>query len=299
MAVCCAASIWPMLSAVRHAEAAKPRAAVLNILAEKCWSEDASNLTMMADVSALTNRCRNCRVGSLSRVLPLRGLVPMRITVDVNREGRAQPTSTPKVRSTPTPDQTLHSDKAATMPGRTASRSTRTSTASTTRKASSTRASSARQSSNAVEIPDEGPITSLRTQVAQVFGDAQKTTATQRKLVVNLRKIQEACCFEPPETNKKGGKKAKGELQEDFDEEEFNSEVVRCVLRILAVKKSEPVGDRVIRFLGVFLKHASEKGMRQYSGKRDPGTNSFQIKPSLQAKLRKKPLLSTRHPAAA
>jgi hypothetical protein len=96
--------------------------------------------------------------------------------------------------------------------------------------------------------------------VAQVFGDAQRTTATQRKLVVNLRKIQEACCFEPPDTNKKGGKKGEDEVQEDFDEEEFNNEVVRCVLRVLGVKKSEPVGDRVIRFLGVFLKHASEKG---------------------------------------
>lgn len=146
------------------------------------------------------------------------------------------------------------------MPGRTSSRATRTSTTSTTRKSSTTRAGSARQSSNVVEIPDEGPDTSLRKQVAQVFGDAQKTTTTQRKLVVNLRKIQEACCFEPPDTNKKGGKKGKGEVQEDFDEEDFSNEVVRCVLRILGVKKSEPVGDRIIRFLGVFLKHASEKG---------------------------------------
>lgn len=145
------------------------------------------------------------------------------------------------------------------MPGRTSTRSTRTS--GTTK---STRASSARQSSNAVEIPDEGPVTSLRTQVAQVFGDAQKTTATQRKLVVNLRKIQEACCYEPPDTGKKGGKKGKGEVQEDFDEEEFNNEVIRCVLRILGIKKSESVGDRVIRFLGVFLKHASEKGGHEF-----------------------------------
>lgn len=141
------------------------------------------------------------------------------------------------------------------MPGRTSTRSTRTS--GTTK---STRASSARQSSNAVEIPDEGPLTSLRTQVAQVFGDAQKTTATQRKLVVNLRKLQEACCYEPPDTGKKGGKNGKGEVQEDFDEEEFNNEVIRCMLRVLGIKKSEPVGDRVIRFLGLFLKHASEKG---------------------------------------
>ncbi|KAH3941212.1 hypothetical protein HBH53_205260 [Parastagonospora nodorum] len=139
------------------------------------------------------------------------------------------------------------------MPGRTSTRSTRTSTASTTK-----RASSARQSANAVEIPDEGPITSLRTQIAQVFGDAQKTTATQRKLVVNLRKIQEACCYEPP-TTAKGGKKAPGEVDDDFDEEDFNTEVGRCVIRILGIKKSEPVGDRLIRFLGLFLKFAAEK----------------------------------------
>ncbi|KAF2827029.1 condensin complex component cnd3 [Ophiobolus disseminans] len=166
------------------------------------------------------------------------------------------------------------------MPGRTSTRSTRTSTTSTTRKSSTTRASSARQSSNAVEIPDEGPITSLRTQVAQVFGDAQKTTATQRKLVVNLRKIQEACCFEPPDTNTKGGKKAKGELQEDFDEEEFNNEVVRCVLRILGVKKSEPVGDRIIRFLGVFLKHASEKDQAIFAAETDEEATALHETPS-------------------
>lgn len=149
------------------------------------------------------------------------------------------------------------------MPGRPSTRAPRGSTTSTTRKTSSgttrtTRGSSARQSANAVEIPDEGPVTSLRTQIAQVFSDAQKTTATQRKLVVNLRKIQEACCFEPPDTGK-GGKKGQEE-QEDFDEGEFNAEIVRCLLRIMSVKKSEPVGDRVIRFLGIFLKYASEKG---------------------------------------
>lgn len=56
------------------------------------------------------------------------------------------------------------------------------------------------------------------------------------------------------------GKKQKGPQEEDFDEEEFNGEVTRCVLRILVVKKGENVGDRVIRFLGLFLKHASDKG---------------------------------------
>ncbi|KAI8933420.1 hypothetical protein NX059_010035 [Plenodomus lindquistii] len=163
------------------------------------------------------------------------------------------------------------------MPGRPAgTRSTRTSAAST-RKTSGgvtkpTRASGTRQSAHAVEIPDEGPVTTLRTQIAQVFSDAQKTTATQRKLAVHLRKIQEACCFEPPETNKKGGKKGREEIEEDFDEEDFNNEMGRCVLRLLNVKKSETAGDRVIRFLGLFLKHASEKDQAIFSaGTEDEG----------------------------
>jgi len=135
--------------------------------------------------------------------------------------------------------------------------------------------------------------------VAQVFGDAQKTTATQRKLVVNLRKIQEACCFEPPDTNRKGGKKGKGEVQEDFDEEDFNGEVVRCVLRILGVKKSEPVGDRIIRFLGVFLKHASEKGKHVRLSKINVTTEFSQTKQSSQPRPKTKSQRSTRRPAAA
>ncbi|PSN74764.1 ARM repeat-containing protein [Corynespora cassiicola Philippines] len=145
------------------------------------------------------------------------------------------------------------------MPGRPSGRSTRTSTTSTTRRSGTRGSASARTSAHAVEVPDEGPVTSLRTQICHVFGEAQKTTATQRKLVVHLRKIQEACCYEPPDTKKKGRE------EEDFDESEFNEEVTRCVLRVLGVKKSEPVGDRVIRFLGVFLKHATEKGVFVYT----------------------------------
>jgi condensin complex subunit 3 len=188
------------------------------------------------------------------------------------------------------------------MPGRPSARSTRTPSTSVTRKSStgtlkSTRASSARQSSNAVEIPDEGPETSLRTQIAQIFDDAQKSTATQRKLLVNLRKIQEACCFEPPEAGKKGGKKGRDEARDDFDEEEFNNEIVRCVLRILSVKKSEPVGDRLIRFLCLFLKHASEKGSSQPQPC-SPGIDTRQIKPSLLQTRRKRRRPSSRRPAA-
>lgn len=82
---------------------------------------------------------------------------------------------------------------------------------------------------------------------------------------MHLRKIQEACCFEPPETGNKRGHKGREEMEEDFDEEDFNNEMGRCVLRLLNVKKSEPAGDRVIRFLGLFLKHASEKDQAIFS----------------------------------
>lgn len=106
-----------------------------------------------------------------------------------------------------------------------------------------------------MEIPDEGPEISLRTDIAQIFSDAQSTTATQRKLQTLLRKIQERCCFEQPQSKKK-----KAQEEEEFDEEEFNNEVTRCLLRVLNVKKGVQEGDRVIRFLGLFLKNASEKG---------------------------------------
>ena len=157
------------------------------------------------------------------------------------------------------------------MPG------TRTSTAALPRK-SSTQALksrlSTRPSSLSAEVPDEGPANHLRTQICTIFASAQRDTTTQRKLVVSLRKIQEACCYEPvrpqPSKQRKKGKKVgerglDGEEDEEeeqsFGEEQFNDEVGRCVLRVLTVKKSEPVGDRVVKFLGLFLNYASEKGM--------------------------------------
>jgi len=104
-----------------------------------------------------------------------------------------------------------------------------------------------------LEIPDESPENELRTQIGSIFRDAQRTTAGHRKLVINLRKIQEACCYEPTSSkkNKTGA--------EDFDEEQFTDEFTRCVLRIMPVKKSESVGERAIRFTGLFLRHANEK----------------------------------------
>ena len=69
---------------------------------------------------------------------------------------------------------------------------------------------------------------------------------------MNIRKIHEACCYEP-------SKPGKNTLDE-YGEDDFNMEIARCVLRLVGVKKSEAVGDRILRFLGLFLRHASDKG---------------------------------------
>lgn len=48
---------------------------------------------------------------------------------------------------------------------------------------------------------------------------------------------------------------------EGFEEDDFNAEIARCIIRIVPTKKSEAVGDRLVKFLGQFLGHASEKGL--------------------------------------
>ncbi|GAW11857.1 hypothetical protein ANO14919_012100 [Xylariales sp. No.14919] len=140
------------------------------------------------------------------------------------------------------------------MPTRVSSRSTRTSGPSNKASSNTLRASTAsRASSSNIDIPEESPDSALRKQICAVFRDAQKTTATHRKLAVTLRKLHEACCYEPTRPNKQGS------TDEDFDEAEFNDEFTRCVFRIMPVKKSESVGDRAIRFIGLFLRHANDK----------------------------------------
>ncbi|CAG8957179.1 hypothetical protein HYFRA_00009380 [Hymenoscyphus fraxineus] len=161
------------------------------------------------------------------------------------------------------------------MPARVSSRSTRTSAVS--RKSSvptlNSRSSAAtlngrgstasRVSTPYVEIPEETEDNALRSQISSIFKDAQRTTASHRKLVINLRKIQEACVYEPSSSKKsKTG-------AEDFDEEQFNNEFTRCVLRVMPVKKSESVGERAIRFIGLFLKYANDKDNELTEGEAD------------------------------
>ncbi|MCJ1403422.1 hypothetical protein MMC11_006645 [Xylographa trunciseda] len=159
------------------------------------------------------------------------------------------------------------------MPGRV---STRNSAASRVSHKSSEPSLSLRASASrlhpSVVVPEEGPPNTLRTRICAIFGDSQKSTAGHRKLVINLRKVHEACCYE---TSKPGKKEL-----DDYGEDDFNVEFARCVLRIVGIKKSEPVGDRILRFLGLFLRHASEKDAALIPQTQPDETQSFPETPS-------------------
>ncbi|KAL9595967.1 MAG: hypothetical protein Q9219_006127 [cf. Caloplaca sp. 3 TL-2023] len=135
------------------------------------------------------------------------------------------------------------------MPGRVSAKST--SASRTISKSSSHRPSSRRTTTTCVEIPDEGPSTSLRVRICEVFSNAQKSTAGHQKLAVSLRKLQEECCYEPTNAHRQD--------QEEFGEDDFNVEFARCVIRLMGIKRSEGAGDRVVRFLGLFLRRANDK----------------------------------------
>ncbi|KAI1465043.1 ARM repeat-containing protein [Daldinia caldariorum] len=135
----------------------------------------------------------------------------------------------------------------------------------------SARSKTSRVSSSSIDIPEETPDSQLRTQISAIFRDAQKTTATHRKLVVNLRKIHEACCYEPIGPNKNSAT--------EFDESDFNNEFTRCVLRVMPVKKSESAGEKIIRFIGLFLRHANDKD-NELLGEEDADASTMPETPS-------------------
>ncbi|KAL4988895.1 nuclear condensing complex subunit [Aspergillus falconensis] len=159
------------------------------------------------------------------------------------------------------------------MPSRVSARSTSTaSRKGSTQTATSGRAGSATPS---FAIPEElalpEAVPTLRRDVCAIFADAQRSTTGHRKLVVRLRKIQEVCCGIPQKNSKKDGSIEERLIpgEETIPEKEFNAEVGRCVLRILSIKKTEPVGDRILRFLGNFLTHASEKDAEIFGSDED------------------------------
>ena len=127
-----------------------------------------------------------------------------------------------------------------------------------------------------VAIPEEPALPStspnLRRDICTIFADAQRSNTGHRKLVVRLRKLQEICCGIILK-NKKNRDQDQVEVMIPEDEtpaeREFNAEIGRCMLRILPIKKSEPVGDRILRFMVAFLTHASEKDNELFASQGD------------------------------
>ncbi|KAK2594432.1 chromosome condensation complex Condensin, subunit G [Conoideocrella luteorostrata] len=140
------------------------------------------------------------------------------------------------------------------MPSQISNRSTRRSTAVSRKQSTATlnsRASVASRTSSATAEYVDTPDSALRTQVCAIFRDSQRTTATHRKLAVNLRKIHESCCYVPA--------KPIAAILSEYDEASFNREFTRCVMKIMPVKKSENAGEKCIRFIAFYLRHAQEK----------------------------------------
>jgi condensin complex subunit 3 len=142
-----------------------------------------------------------------------------------------------------------------------------------------------RTSARHVEAPDEGPVTTLRTHICQIFAEAQKAVETHRKLLVSLRKIQKECCYEVQDQ-----KQAHRQFA-DFEAGDFDEEVGRCALRALTIKKGEVVGDRIVKFLAMFLKRANQEGMYAIPGENWPRLTEGQTArwPLLMVFLRTKP----------
>ncbi|PHH62424.1 hypothetical protein CDD81_7143 [Ophiocordyceps australis] len=156
---------------------------------------------------------------------------------------------------------------------RLSSRTSRTSSAISKKSSVATLAS--RTSMAAVEYSDS-PGSELRTQMCAIFGDAQRSTATHRKLAMSLRKIHEACCYEAP-SGKRGP-------MDEFDETAFNKEFVRCVVHMMPVKKTESVGERCIRFVAFYLALASEKdhGIAEHDGDGDDDDDVMPETPTMR-----------------
>lgn len=100
-------------------------------------------------------------------------------------------------------------------------------------------------------------VESLPNTIPQIFNDAQKPNANHRKHAIALRKIQEQCGLNSPIVE--------GQPQ-DIDEEneaKFNRAVIKCVNRILRIRKREPHADRIVRFIASFMQYTQQLGTIQ------------------------------------
>lgn len=91
----------------------------------------------------------------------------------------------------------------------------------------------------------------LPTALPPIFEQAQHSTATHRKNIVALRKIQETCATITERTPK--GIKLVGEKA-------FNTLFTDMVNRLLPIKKGVTVADRVVKFIASYVAYTTEQG---------------------------------------
>ncbi len=85
-----------------------------------------------------------------------------------------------------------------------------------------------------------------------IFMQCQYSMATHKKNIIHLAKIHAGSSDvweEVPHGIKLTGEKA------------FNDQFLNMVNRILSIKKGIPNADRIVKFIGAFIMHISQKGL--------------------------------------
>ena len=93
----------------------------------------------------------------------------------------------------------------------------------------------------------------LSTIIPKIFDQVQNTTANHQKNYVALNKLH-------LEAAKKVEAVQNGMSHKLVGERAFEDTFMTMLSRTLPVKKGAPVADRIIRFVGGYVKHINEKG---------------------------------------
>jgi condensin complex subunit 3 len=87
----------------------------------------------------------------------------------------------------------------------------------------------------------------------RIFEQVQSSAANHQKNFVALRKLHVEAAAEVKEIQKGRGLQLVGEAA-------FQNAFLEVLVRILPVKKGVVVADRVVRFIGGYIKHIHKKG---------------------------------------
>jgi condensin complex subunit 3 len=86
-----------------------------------------------------------------------------------------------------------------------------------------------------------------------IFDQVQNTTANHSKNYVALYKVHQEAAKVTESVNNGEGIRLTGERA-------FEDKVIDIINRVLVVKKGEAVADRVVKFIGGYIKFGSDKG---------------------------------------